>query len=92
VAVDIFLLHQKAAGIVSAIEAMSAPERQKRPMEPFALDFNKLRAMVLAAKPDLAEVLPAEIQIVDLQPRASYGEILAYAKQIENFTNEPSYG
>lgn len=59
-------LRYKALSIGNAIAKMSAAERKVMVTGELAADYNKLRAMTLEARPELENVLPPKIPIVDV--------------------------
>jgi len=79
-------LIRKAEGTLKALRSMTAKEREQSPTHVFANDFNKFRRLALEDKPEISEVAPEEIELVDtgthLVPRARYVEIQAYYEQI----------
>lgn len=84
-------LHQKATGTVEAFGKMTAKQREQRLTPVAAEDYNKLRSLVLEAKPDLEAVLPPAVEIEQdgpyTIPKATYQDVHAFTQQIANFIN-----
>ncbi len=78
----------KTRGMIDALGKLPAKELSSRPNVAFAKDYNRLRAMFVAAHPDYAAVAPTEAEVVEdsLVPgvNATYVEILAYCEQLMN--------
>ena len=83
-------LRGKANGIIHAIEAMTARQKDEIPQAPFCEDYNRLRKMVHAAIPQQEKYFPP---VVTIQPGAQpgvkipdarYGEILSYSLQLRD--------
>lgn len=54
-------LHAKASGSAKALSTMTAKQRETTVSDVIASDFNNLRSLVLAARPELEGLLPAAL-------------------------------
>jgi hypothetical protein len=58
-------LCKKAFGIMKSIETMGEKEKLERPSESYGKNYNKLRNLVGNHNPELRDLLPPEVDIVD---------------------------
>jgi hypothetical protein len=79
-------LKQKAQGFVLAIDKMSDKAKQDQPTPQFGKDYNRLVTMVRTAAPELALVLPPEVEFGEFSyvqcTVQTFNEVCAYCQQI----------
>lgn len=77
----------KALGITTSINRKTGAERTTWPSAAFADDYNRLRTAALECYPELAGLLPPDVDVSrgqdgERHSSLSFGEIDAFAEQI----------
>lgn len=87
------LLRIKASATLTALKALSAKQREQSVTKSMGEDFNKLREMVLEARPDLEPLLPAKLELIEGMTgdgfNERYQDLHAYCEQIVAFLQPP---
>lgn len=73
-------------GAIQGIKGQTAKERERRPADATANHYNKIRADVAAAVPQVAKNLPPAVAFAQLPapgPLATYADLLIYYEQVD---------
>jgi len=80
-------LRIKAEASASALVSLTAKQREQTPTSTIVGDYNKLRSLVIEAKPELEQLLPPTIEMIEASysmpvPNARYQDLHAFFSQI----------
>lgn len=80
-------LRLKAEAIAKSVEQMNEKERGSEPSRTFAVDYNRLREMVVEAAPEIKNLLPPQVKFFTgsygiEHVEQSYQEIASFCRQI----------
>ena len=83
----------KAHGFMTAIDTMGAAARTGVPDGAFGRDYNRLRGQALKLYPDLADLLPPEVELGDSGTpeefsKSDFNHIRVYTEQIYQILSE----
>ncbi len=82
------VLAKKAMGFTESISKMTPAERCNQPTKLFGEDYNSLRSLAERDYPELSEILPPQVQFIQLGMNNEwftvqrYSEIHAFAEQM----------